>query len=119
MPAGTVSASISVVLLDDELDESFLVSLTQVSEGELVDAEAQITIVDDDQSMLTIDDLEVLENDAGNATTVLQVRTSARRADVRTQAGRAQERSEEEVAGSQVVAQAAGEGAVGDLELLE
>ncbi|QDT27727.1 Calx-beta domain protein [Gimesia panareensis] len=78
---GETTQTIEIPLTDDDLveaDESFLVNLFNLQDGSLnvslLDDQARVTIRDDDQATISIDDLTVNE-DAGTA--VLQVSLSA------------------------------------------
>ncbi len=78
-PGGPADQTITVpVLADliDELDEDFTVELTSSTAIEIVDAVGQGTIVDDDAPIFTIDDVTIVEGDAGEAEAVFTVTLS-------------------------------------------
>ncbi len=78
VPSGQAQSVIPVpVTADDvdELDEVFLVQVTSVDGGVLVDGEAQVTILDDDQALLSAADVEVEEGDT-NSEARFEVRLS-------------------------------------------
>ncbi|MCP4557344.1 MAG: hypothetical protein GY836_18210, partial [Herbaspirillum sp.] len=75
LPAGDVEAAITVPIhgdLDAEGDESFLVRLSDAGNATLVDAEATVTLVDDDPR-LAIADATVTEGDHGYANAAFTV----------------------------------------------
>lgn len=78
---GETTQTIEIILTNDDLveaDKSFLVNLFNLQDGSLdvgvLDSQARVTIQDDDQATISIDDITVNE-DAGTA--VLQVSLSA------------------------------------------
>ncbi|WP_417386428.1 Calx-beta domain-containing protein [Gimesia sp.] len=79
--AGETTKTIEIILTNDnlvEVDESFLVNLFNLQDGSLnvgvLDSQARVTIRDNDQATISVDDITVNE-DAGTA--VLQVTLSA------------------------------------------
>lgn len=81
IPAGDTSVTVSVPVqgdLDLEDDETFTVTLSNPSEGVILDAEATGTIVDDDTgpSEISIQDVAVLEGDTGTTTATFTVALS-------------------------------------------
>jgi len=101
-PPGVVSASIRVPVtpdLLDELDETLRVVLSNPVAVVPADAEAVGTIVDDDEALVSVDDLAVEEGDAGTADALVPVRLSLAadreiRVDFATVAGTATEGSD-------------------------
>jgi len=99
---GVVSASIRVPVtpdLVDELDETLRVVLSNPLAVVPADAEALGTIVDDDEALVSVDDLTVEEGDEGTADALVPVRLSlaadrAIQVDFATVAGTATEGSD-------------------------
>ncbi len=79
--AGETAATLAVPVLGDlldELDETFTVTLADGVDLVLADPEATVTIVDDDAVPdLVVDDVSVLETDAGTVDAVFTVTLSA------------------------------------------
>ncbi|QDT84056.1 Calx-beta domain-containing protein [Gimesia chilikensis] len=76
---GELSKTITIPIIDSniiELDETFLVSLSGLQAGGrdviITDSQAQVTIQDDDQAAITINDMTV-DEDAGTATLTVSI----------------------------------------------
>ncbi|MCP4657330.1 MAG: hypothetical protein GY856_18115, partial [bacterium] len=75
-PAGSLSATVTVELLGDvvdEYDETFRVELTNPQHALLGDGVGEGTIVDDDEALVRIDDVEIDEGDAGTTEAIFTV----------------------------------------------
>jgi hypothetical protein len=81
IPAGSTSGTVTVVVNADtldEVDETFLVNLSNPVNATISDSQGQGTINDDDAaSTLSIDDVSVTEGDAGTVDAVFTVSLSA------------------------------------------
>lgn len=79
-PAGTTTRPIMVQVIGDtldELDEMFFIDLTQPSNASILDDQGLGTIVDDDEApSLSIDDVSVVEGNAGTTAAVFTVSLS-------------------------------------------
>jgi len=76
IPAGAASGPLAVPVTDDtidELDETLLVTLSEVQGAVVVDGEAEGTILDDDTAAISIDDVTVEEGDSGTTDAVFTV----------------------------------------------
>ncbi|HUP42316.1 MAG TPA: Calx-beta domain-containing protein, partial [Thermoanaerobaculia bacterium] len=70
IPPGLTAAALSVPVADDlvdERDETFFVRLTGAANAISAGAEATVTILDDDEARISIDDAPVVEGDPGGA----------------------------------------------------
>ena len=79
IPAGETTATIPVAVLDDTLvegDETVSVTLTSTTNGTLGTVDATVTIADDDAATLSIDDVSLVEGDAGTTDFVFTVSMS-------------------------------------------
>ncbi|MGF1522134.1 MAG: Calx-beta domain-containing protein [Leptolyngbyaceae cyanobacterium] len=68
---GETEKTIAVDVLGDvhnELDETFLVQLSNASNGDLADDQATVTILNNDFADITVDDFTVVEGDSGAVT---------------------------------------------------
>ena len=80
IPAGATGGTIVVDVLGDlldEPDETFLVDLTAPVAATLADAQGVGTILDDDDSEISIDDVTVTEGDSGTVDAVFSVTVSS------------------------------------------
>ncbi len=99
IPAGSLTATLRVQVvgdLVDERDESFTVELTNPQHVVIVDGTGAGTIVDDDEALISIDDVTVEEGDSGATDAVFTVTLSTQadreiRVDYATLAGTASE----------------------------
>ena len=76
---GETSRTIAVTVLSDvidELDESFAIDLSGAVNAGLADAQAIGTILDDEQSLISISEATVTEGDSGTASAVFTVTLS-------------------------------------------
>jgi fibro-slime domain-containing protein/uncharacterized repeat protein (TIGR01451 family) len=79
IPAGSTSTTITVDVLGDRIDEqteSFRVVLSEPSAATLADAEGEVTITDDDETRISIDDVRVTEGQNGTTDAVFTVKLS-------------------------------------------
>ncbi len=99
IPAGSLTATVRVPVrgdLIDELDESFTVELSSPEHVVIADGSGEGTIDDDDEALISIDDVTVEEGDSGATDAVFTVTLSTQadreiRVDYATLAGTASE----------------------------
>ena len=84
IPAGGASVTVRLKVrkdVVDELNETFLLRLSNVTNASLADAEGTITIVDDDEALASVNDVTVAEGHSGttNATFTIRLSTTSDR----------------------------------------
>jgi hypothetical protein len=80
IPAGSLTATVQIQIVGDEVDETdetFRVLLSSPVAVTLEDAEGEVTLLDDDESHASVDDARVTEGNQGTADAVFTVRLTA------------------------------------------